>query len=63
VPVRAGAMKGELIMSEADLKTLLAHFEKSRAENNTPDKARAVLQEEGILDASGKLSETFREVR
>jgi hypothetical protein len=56
-------MKGELIMSEADLKTLLAHFEKSRAENNTPDKARAVLQEEGILDASGKLSETFREVR
>lgn len=48
-------------MSESDLKKLLAHFEKSRRENDTPEKARALLQEEGILDASGKLAKEFRE--
>jgi hypothetical protein len=49
-------------MSESDLQKLLVHFEKSRAENDTPEKARALLQEEGILDASGKLAEAFREL-
>jgi len=49
-------------MSESDLKKLLVHFEKSRIENDTPEKARALLQEEGILDASGKLAEVFREL-
>ncbi len=50
-------------MSESDLKKLLAHFEKSRTDNNTPEKARALLQQEGILDASGKLAEAFRELK
>jgi len=50
-------------MSESDLKTLLAHFEKSRMENDTPEKVRDLLQKEGILDASGKLAEPFRERR
>jgi hypothetical protein len=49
-------------MSESDLKKLLAHFEKSRMENDTPEKARALLQKEGILDASGKLAKAFREL-
>jgi hypothetical protein len=53
--------KGGTRMSEADLKKLLDHFEKSRVENDTPEKARALLQKEGILDASGKLAEPFRE--
>jgi hypothetical protein len=48
-------------MSESDLKKLLAHFKESRKDNNTPEKARALLQNEGILDDSGKLAETFRE--
>lgn len=49
-------------MSESDLKGLLAHFEKSRMENETPEEARVLLQKEGILDASGKLTEAFREL-
>lgn len=48
-------------MSEADLKKLLEYFEKSQLENNTPEKARALLQGEGILDGTGKLAKTFRE--
>jgi hypothetical protein len=42
-------------MSEADLKMLMAAFERLDRECDTPEKARRQLQSEGLLDANGKL--------
>lgn len=40
-------------MSEADLKMLKDHFEHLRLECDTPEKAAAQLQSEGLLDENG----------
>ncbi len=42
-------------MTEADLKMLTAEFERIRIECNTPEKAIAQLQSEGLLDEDGEL--------
>jgi hypothetical protein len=42
-------------MSEADLQMLIAEFERQLRECDTPEKAIAQLQKEGLLDANGKL--------
>ncbi len=42
-------------MSESDLKMLMAEFERLDRECDTPEKAVAQLQKEGLLDANGKL--------
>jgi hypothetical protein len=40
-------------MSESDLKMMKAYFEKLRQECNTPEKALAQLQKEGLVDQDG----------
>ncbi len=42
-------------MTQADLKMLKAEFARIRIECNTPEKARAQLQKEGLLDENGEL--------
>jgi len=42
-------------MSESDLKMLTAEFDRQLREYDTPEKARAFLQQVGQLDANGKL--------
>jgi hypothetical protein len=42
-------------MSEADFEMLMAEFDRLRRECDTPEKATAQLQKEGLLDANGKL--------
>ena len=42
-------------MSEDDLQMLIAAFERLARECDTPEKATAQLQSEGLLDANGKL--------
>jgi hypothetical protein len=45
----------ETNMTEADLKMLTDYFDRLRIECNTPEKARAQLQKEGLLDEDGLL--------
>jgi hypothetical protein len=42
-------------MTYADLKMLTDYFDRLRIECNTPEKATAQLQKEGILDENGDL--------
>lgn len=42
-------------MSEADLKMLIEAFDRLDRECDTPEKARAQLQKEGLLDANGEV--------
>lgn len=48
-------------MSEADYKKLMARFAEIRTECNTPAKATALLQSEGIVDQSGRTAPHFRD--
>ncbi len=48
-------------MSEADYKKLMARFAEIRSEYNTPAKATALLQSEGIVDQSGRTAPHFRD--
>ncbi len=48
-------------MSEADYKKLMARFAEIRSECNTPAKATALLQSEGIVDQSGRTAPHFRD--
>ncbi len=47
-------------MSEEDLKMMKEYFAKLRRECNTPEKATAQLQSEGILDENGELAPMYR---
>jgi uncharacterized protein (UPF0335 family) len=48
-------------MSDQDLKEFIAAIERLRKERaSTPEGARAVLVEEGILDKNGELAEPYR---
>ena len=47
-------------MSEEDLKMITDYIEKLRVECNTPEKAIAQLQSEGLLDENGELPERYR---
>jgi len=48
-------------MSDQDLAEFLATIERLRREHDdTPEAARAMLIEEGILDPSGELAEPYR---
>ncbi len=48
-------------MSEADLQMLTAEFERINAFCDTPEKATAQLQSEGLLDQDGQLARLYRE--
>jgi hypothetical protein len=48
-------------MSEQDLKLLTAHFEQLRRDCDTPQKAIAQLQSEGLLDECGQTASLYRE--
>lgn len=48
-------------MSEADFKMLEAQFERLRLECDTPQKAVAQLQKEGLLDENGQIPAQYRE--
>lgn len=48
-------------MSESDLKKLREYFQKIQNEYNTPEKATALLQKEGLIDENGEPSLPFRE--
>jgi hypothetical protein len=50
----------EIAMSPEDLKMMIEYFDKLRIECNTPEKARAQLQLEGILDENGEYTERYR---
>jgi len=47
-------------MSEADYKMLVEEFARIRRECDTREKAIALLQSEGILDASGEYADPYR---
>ena len=48
-------------MSDQDLQDFIATIERLRQEHTAhPEKARAMLIEEGILDESGQLAEPYR---
>jgi hypothetical protein len=48
-------------MSDQDLAEFLATIERLRQEHGSdPEKARAMLVEEGILDPDGSLAEPYR---
>lgn len=47
-------------MSNQDLQEFLAAIERLRREISTPEAARAMLIEEGILDANGELAAPYR---
>lgn len=48
-------------MSESDLKKLREYFQKIQREYDTPEKATALLQREGLIDENGEPSLPFRE--
>jgi len=48
-------------MSESDLKLLESQFERLQIECDTPAKATAQLQSEGLLDANGHTAELYRD--
>ena len=48
-------------MSEEDLKRLEARFERLRIECDTPEKAIAQLQKEGLLDENGEIAAPYRD--
>lgn len=50
-------------MSESTYKMLLAALERDVRECDTPEKARLLLQGEGLLDETGRLAPMYREVR
>jgi hypothetical protein len=54
------AAEGKTIMSNQDLQEFLAAIERLRREISTPEAARAMLIEEGILDANGELAAPYR---
>jgi hypothetical protein len=48
-------------MSDKDLAEFLADLERLRAEHtSTPEKARAFLVKEGVVDTHGELTEAYR---
>lgn len=49
-------------MSESDLKKLKEYFQKIQREYDTPEKATALLQREGLIDENGEPSLPFREM-
>lgn len=49
-------------MEEKDLKKLRDYFQRIQNEYDTPEKATALLQKEGLVDESGEPSLPFREV-
>jgi hypothetical protein len=48
-------------MSEADFKMLSEAFDRLRRECDTPEKAMAQLQSEGLLDAEGRTAPMYRD--
>ena len=46
-------------MSESDLQELIAEFERQMRECDTPEKATALLQQEKLLDADGRLPASY----
>jgi hypothetical protein len=47
-------------MSEEVFQMLVRAFERQRRECDTPEKARALLQSEGLLDADGRTAAKYR---
>ncbi len=52
--------KGNDQMSEADFQMILAEAERLMRECNTPEKAKAQLQQEGLLDENGEIAALYR---
>jgi len=50
----------EVAMSDADFQMLVREFERQIRECDTPEKARAQLQSEGLLDADGRTAAKYR---
>jgi hypothetical protein len=48
-------------MTEADYKMVIEEIERLRLECDTPDKAKDQLRSEGLLDATGKTADLYRE--
>jgi hypothetical protein len=48
-------------MNEEDLKMLAEHFERLLIECDTPEKAIAQLQKEGLLDENGEIAAPYRD--
>ena len=46
-------------MTERDFQELLAAIKRFDAEHNSPDAARKVLQEEGVLTEKGEIAEPY----
>jgi hypothetical protein len=47
-------------MNEEDFQAFLAALKKFTAQNSTPEAARKILQEEGVLTEDGELAEFYR---
>jgi hypothetical protein len=47
-------------MNEEDYQAFVAALKKFHAQNSTPEAARKVLQEEGVLTEDGELAEFYR---
>jgi hypothetical protein len=47
-------------MSEADFQMVMGEIDRLRRECDTPEKVRAQLQREGLLDENGELPEMYR---
>ena len=48
-------------MGEKELEKLREYFQRVRREYDTPEKATALLQKEGIIDETGEPATPFRE--
>lgn len=49
-------------MSKKELEQLMAAFERTRKQNNTPEKSLAFLVQAGILTPEGELTEPYVEL-
>jgi hypothetical protein len=50
-------------MSESDFKKLMDQFHRLETECNTPEKATAQLQKEGLVDETGRIAPPFRDAQ
>ena len=50
-------------MSESDFRKLIGQFDRLETECDTPEKATAQLQKEGLVDEAGRTAQPFRDAQ
>jgi hypothetical protein len=54
---------GRVNMSESDFRKLIGQFDRLETECDTPEKATAQLQKEGLVDEAGRTAQPFRDAQ